>query len=88
MLDLMLDKIEAYMKLDVEPLYNDVSDEEIDEQTTGRVDGCNNVGDVSADINVGGIAGAMAVDSDDIEDNAAGRTDISLGSRYLRKMRW
>ena len=39
-LDLMLDKIEAYMKLDVEPLYNDVSDEEIDEQTTGRVDGC------------------------------------------------
>lgn len=43
-LDLMLDKIEAYMKLDVEPLYNDVSDEEIDEQTTGRVDGCNNVG--------------------------------------------
>lgn len=84
-LDLMLDKIEAYMKLDVEPLYNDVSDEEIDEQTTGRVDGCNNVGDVSADINVGGIAGAMAVDSDDLEDNAAGRTDISLGSRYLAK---
>ena len=37
-LDLMLDKIEAYMKLDVEPLYNDVSDEEIDEQTTGRVE--------------------------------------------------
>lgn len=83
--DLTLDKLEAYMELDTDKLYDDVSDEEIDEQTTGRVDGCNNVGDVSADINVGGIAGSMAVDSDDLEDNAAGRTDVTLGSRYLTK---
>ena len=83
--NLILDKVEAYIELDTEQIYDDVSDEEINAETTGRVDGCNNVGDVSADINVGGIAGSMAVDSDDLEDNAAGKKDISLGSRYLTK---
>lgn len=83
--NLILDKVEAYIDFDTEQFYDDVSDEEIDAQTTGRVDGCNNVGDVSADINVGGIAGAMAIDSDDLEDNAAGKTDIALGNRYLTK---
>lgn len=83
--NLILDKVEAYIELDTEQIYDDVSDEEINAETTGRVDGCNNVGDVSADINVGGIAGSMAVDSDDLEDNAAGKTDISIGSRYLTK---
>ena len=43
------------------------------------------MGQIKVEKNVGGIAGAMAVDSDDLEDNAAGRTDISLGSRYLAK---
>lgn len=83
--NLIIDKVEAYTDINADNLYNDVSDEEIDEETTGRVDGCSNMGDVAADINVGGIAGAMAIDTDDLEDNAAGKTDITLGSRYLTK---
>ncbi len=83
--NLILDKVEAYTALDTDGLYDDVSDEEIDAETTGRVDGCSNAGDVSADINVGGIAGSMAIDSDDLEDSAAGKADVSLGSRYLVK---
>ncbi len=83
--NLILDKVEAYIELDTNNLYDDVSDEEIDAETTGRVDSCNNVGDVSADINVGGIAGSMAIDTDDLEDSAAGKTEISLGNRYLTK---
>lgn len=84
-IDLILDKVEAYTELDSDGLYDDVSDEEIDAETTGRVDGCHNSGDVAADINVGGIAGAMAIDSDDLEDSAAGKADVTLGSRYLVK---
>ena len=83
--NLIIDKVEAYTNLDTDGLYDDVSDEEIDAETTGRVDGCSNTGEVSADINVGGIAGSMAIDSDDLEDSAAGKADVSLGSRYLVK---
>ena len=83
--NLVIDKMEAYMKLDTDGVYDDVSDEDIDDTTTGLVDGCTNNGDVSADINVGGIAGSMAIDNDDLESNAAGRADITLGSRYLTK---
>lgn len=83
--NLILDKVESYTALNTDGLYDDVSDEEIDAETTGRVEGCNNTGDVTADINVGGIAGSMAIDNDDLEDSAAGKADVSPGSRYLIK---
>lgn len=83
--NLVIDKLEAYMNLDTEGVYDDISDEEIDNTTSGVVEGCTNNSDVSADINVGGIAGSMAIDNDDLESNAAGSADITLGSRYLAK---
>lgn len=42
----------------------DVSDQDTDETLTGKVEGCINYGNVLADLNVGGISGAIAVEND------------------------
>ncbi len=70
--------------LDLEEYYeDDIDDETLYELTTGRVDACTNAGVVNGDINVGGIAGSMSVDSEDLEDNAAGDIDYEVGSRFI-----
>lgn len=43
---------------------SDVSDEDTPEEVNGKVDACQNFGSVDGDINVGGIAGAMAFEND------------------------
>lgn len=83
--NLIIDKMEAYMELDTDGVYDDVSEEETSGIVSGLVADCINNSDVSADINVGGIAGSMAIDNDDLESNAAGKADITLGSRYQVK---
>lgn len=65
--------------------YEDISDEDIDENSDGKVERSVNNGIVKGDINVGGIAGAMAIDEEDPEGNAAGSVNYSFGSRYLTK---
>lgn len=65
--------------------YEDVSDEDIDENSDGKVERSINSGIVKGDINVGGIAGSMAIDEEDPEGNAAGSVHYSFGSRYLTK---
>lgn len=42
----------------------DVSDADTDTDTAGKVEGCVNMGSVSADINAGGIVGAMSLEND------------------------
>lgn len=42
----------------------DVSDQDTAETLTGKVEGCINHGDVLADLNAGGVAGAIAVEND------------------------
>lgn len=42
----------------------DVSDKDTDEDLTGKVEGCENYGSILADMNAGGITGAMAVEND------------------------
>ena len=60
-------------------VYEDVSDEDADSDTEGKVFNCLNAGAVYADLNAGGITGAMARENDlDPEDD----TKIS-GSRSL-----
>lgn len=44
-----------------------------------------NKGIVKGDINVGGIAGAMAIDEENLEDDAAGSTQFSPGDSYTTK---
>lgn len=65
--------------------YQDISEQEIDLSMEGRVDLCTNEGVICGDVNVGGIAGSMAIDEEDPEGNAAGTSNKSLGSRYLTK---
>jgi len=42
----------------------DISDKDTPELLTGKVEGCVNLGNVLADLNTGGIAGAMAMEND------------------------
>ena len=61
----------------------DVSDEDTAEDLTGKVEGCENHGDVLADINAGGIVGAMALENDlDPEDDwqISGRNSLNFES--------
>ena len=56
----------------------DSSDLDMDLVTLGKASGCNNFGNVNGDINVGGIAGAMAMEyeldpEDDITSNLDGK---------------
>ena len=48
---------------DKDDLWSDVSEEEIYKTTVGKAEGCINNGVVEGDINAGGVAGAMAVES-------------------------
>ncbi len=66
-------------------VFTDVSDEDIENARTGRVDSSKNVGTVKGDINIGGIAGSMAIDEEDPEENAAGNLNIGRGSKYTLK---
>ncbi len=61
----------------------DVSEEELDMVTAGRVDHCDNKGSVEGDINIGGVAGSLAIDTEDPEENAAGSMDGGFTAKYL-----
>lgn len=65
--------------------YEDISEEDIDAGTAGKVERSVNNGIVKGDINIGGIAGSMAIDEEDPEGNAAGGVNRSFGSRYLTR---
>lgn len=83
--NLLADHLSGNTELSVEELYEEVSDEEIDSIDTGRTDSCTNQGIVKGDINIGGIAGSMAIDEEDPEDNAAGSIDYEIGRRFIMK---
>lgn len=46
------------------PVFEDTSEENINAIVMGKVDSCQNTGSVSGDINVGGVAGSMAIEYD------------------------
>lgn len=55
--------------------FSDTSREDVDAVTSGKIFSCANSGDVSGDIGVGGVAGAMAVEYElDPEDDLASDT--------------
>ena len=66
-------------------VFTDISEEEIEQAKNGRVDSSFNKGTIRGDINIGGIAGAMAIDDEDQEENAAGNISIGKGSKYTLK---
>jgi hypothetical protein len=83
--NLLADRVTEVEELDMDDMYKDVSDEDIEAITTGRVEYSDNSGIVQGDINVGGIAGAMAIDEEDPEDSAAGNVEYKLGRSFTAK---
>lgn len=83
--NILTDNLVDYSDLGIEELYEDVDVEDTESITTGKTGGCINKGIVKGDINVGGIAGAMSIDEEDPEDNAAGNVDYQIGRRYFTK---
>lgn len=82
---LFVDRIDQMQNPDTSDYYKDVSDEDIQGTKTGKVKSCKNFGVVEGDINVGGVAGSMAVDEEDPEDSAAGTARLSVGAVYQTK---
>lgn len=83
---LLLERIEDAEDYYLEKnLYEDISDEEIEESVNGKVETSLNNGVVRGDVNVGGITGSMAIDEEDPEGNAAGSMEHTLGSRYFTR---
>ena len=57
----------------------DISDQDTPDQLTGKVESCTNTGAVLADLNAGGIAGAMAMENDlDVWEDLQQLGDSSL----------
>lgn len=84
--NLLADTMSDLNELDLEKYYeDDIDDETLAELTTGRTDICTNKGIVNGDINVGGIAGSMSIDSEDLEGNAAGSVAFELGSKFITR---
>ena len=83
--NLLADHLTDSSDLSVEELYEEVDEENIDSIITGRTDSCVNNGIVKGDINIGGIAGAMSIDEEDPEDNAAGSINYQIGRRFITK---
>ena len=68
----------------LEGIIQDTSDEDISATREGKVADCSNLGTVEGGRNVGGIAGAVAIEFDlDPEDDTTGR--FSFGSSYETK---
>ncbi len=83
--NILADRIVSVESLALDELYEDVDDDAIDTITTGKTDTCTNKGVIKGDINVGGIAGAMAIDNEDLEGNAAGTVEYEIGRRFITK---
>ena len=68
-------------------LFEDVSDEDTEGDTEGKVFNCINAGEIHADINAGGIAGAMARENDlDPEDDVKVAGSDSLNFTYKSRV--
>ncbi|MBD5451121.1 MAG: hypothetical protein HDR25_00630, partial [Lachnospiraceae bacterium] len=84
--NLLADTMTDLNELDLDKYYeDDIDDETLRQLTTGRTDVCTNKGIVRGDINVGGIAGSMSIDSEDLEGNAAGTVDFELGRKFITR---
>lgn len=69
-------------------VYDDVSEPDNDESIEGKLSGCVNYGEVSGDLDVGGIAGAMAIEFEaDVEGDVTSGLSVTriLSKTYMIK---
>ena len=85
-MNLFLNVLNETQNVNYEDVYEDVSEESLQSATRGKVLECENYGAVSADRNVGGIAGAMAIEYDlDPEDDLLNSDNRSIRFTYQTK---
>ena len=81
--DLMQQSIEEAQNRENGNLITDISDEDAEQATTGRLNASINAGDVYGDGNVAGIVGSMAIEYDfDPEDDLTENGEQSLNFQY------
>lgn len=84
--DLLVDAVENVTNIstDIKDYTEDISTQEAESNSGGKVSESVNHGAVQGDINVGGIAGSMAIEYDfDLEDDHNLTDKISPGAKYL-----
>lgn len=85
-MNLFLDAIDEVREVSYEDVYEDASEEDIANTVQGKVEGCSNAGIIEADVNVGGIAGALAMEYDlDPEDDQKDAEHKSYRYTYQTK---
>ena len=80
--DLVEDLINGVTEEGVDYLFSDVSETGNQDVVTGRTVSCRNNGSVYGDINAGGIAGSLSVDTENLESNAIARFELKAGEAY------
>ena len=74
------------VRADDDGFVEDISDDGGEEEARGRIANCKNAGEVSGDINVGGIVGSLAIEYDfDPEDDIKNSGDRTLKYTYKTK---
>ncbi len=85
LMDTLLDAVEDIEGTSVSTVVKDTSDEDIDAVIEGKVLLCRNVGAVSGDIDVGGVAGAMMIYNELDPENDSDSVASRLRRRYELK---
>ena len=86
LMDTVTGMIDDRTNLDVDDIYTDTSDADIDSAFGGKVYRCQNSGSINGDLNVGGITGLMAIEYDyDPEDDVLQSDSSVLNRRYETK---
>ena len=80
--DLIDDLITGVEDEGVSYLFSDVSEMDLPDALYGRSVSCRNYGSVNGDINTGGIAGCLAVDTENLESNVIRKFDLKTGEAY------
>ncbi len=81
--ELLYQSISDSREKDAGDIWDDVSEKVIESTTLGKAKNCKNEGKVESDLNVGGIAGAMAIEYDlDPEDDIAREGGNTLNFHY------
>jgi hypothetical protein len=81
--DLLQQQLEEDKEKDAADSFEDISDEDTDEPTSGKIQKSINSGEVFGDVNVAGIVGSMSVEYDfDPEDDLTRDGDRSLNFQY------
>lgn len=83
---LFTDAIDGALDGEYVDKFDDESFEVAAQSTEGTIDSCENKGNVSGDLDISGIAGAMGIEFDfDLEGDVTGNKDSKLNSTYKTK---